>query len=126
MPIFLLICAVGVLLEFTGILGWLAAAVAPALALFRPPGEVAPGVIFSIIRKDGLLTLNSEDGALLATLGTAQVFVLVWLASTLTACLVTLYTLGRELGWAHTVRVASRQAFTALLTTAAFAWLLRA
>lgn len=124
MPVFLLICAIGALLDFTGALAWLSTAVAPALALFRLPGEVAPGVIFSIVRKDGLLTLNFGDGALLHTLGTAQIFVLVWLASTLTACLVTLWTVGRELGWSHAARIAGRQALTALGSTAAFAWLL--
>jgi len=125
MPIFLLICAVGALLEYTSVLGWVAAAVAPVFDWFRLPGDVAPGVIFSIIRKDGLLTLNSDNGALLTSLNTGQVFVLVWLAGTLTACLVTLWTVGRELGWLHALRVAGKQALTALMTTAAFAWIFR-
>lgn len=55
MPIFFLICGVGALLAYAGFLDQLATWVSPALALFGLPGEVAPGVIFSIVRKDSLL-----------------------------------------------------------------------
>jgi Fe2+ transport system protein B len=124
MPIFLLICASGALLDYFGVMGWLAQVVAPLMRLFSLPGEVAPGVIFSIIRKDGLLVLNQGDGALLATLNAGQVFVLVYLASTLTACLVTLWTVRQELGWRYALLLARRQAATSLLSGLVLAWLL--
>lgn len=124
MPIFILICLVAALLEHVGVIGWLAAMVAPVMGWFHLPGEVAPGILFSILRKDGLLTLNSGDGALLATLGAGQVFVLVWLASTFTACLVTLWTIRRELGWQFAGAVAGRQAVTSVLTGGVIAWLI--
>ena len=47
-------------------------------------------------------------------------FVLVWLASTCSACLVTLWTVGRELGARHAWGLAGRQAVTSLVS----AWLL--
>ncbi len=121
MPIFLLICAVGALLEYVGITAWLSAGVAPALRWLGLPGEVAPGLIFSIIRKDGLLVLNQNEGELLRHLHTGQVFVLVYLASTLTACLVTLWTIRSELGIRTAFAVAGRQAITALASTAIIA-----
>jgi Fe2+ transport system protein B len=124
MPLFILICLVAALLEHAGVMDRLAAVVAPVMGWFHLPGEVAPGILFSIFRKDGLLTLNSGDGALLATLGAGQVFVLVWLASTFTACLVTLWTIRRELGWQFAGAVAGRQAVTSVLTGGAMAWLI--
>jgi len=108
MPIFFAICVIGALLFHIGFLDQMAAAVSPLMALFGLPGEVAPGVIFSIVRKDGLLVLNQGEGALLATLNAGQVLVLVYLASTLTACLVTLWSMGQELGWRYASWLASR------------------
>jgi len=121
-PIFLLICAVGALLDYIGILERVSDAVAPALALVRLPGDVAPGVIFSIIRKDGLLVLNTGDGALLQSLTAGQVLILVYLASTFTACLVTLWTVRKELGARFALKIAGRQALTATLSAMVFAW----
>jgi len=120
MPIFIVICLVAALLEHFGVIAWFTAAVAPMLGLFHLPGEAAPGILFSILRKDGLLTLNSGDGALFTAMTAGQIFVLVWLASTFTACLVTLWTVRKELGWAFAAKVAGRQ----MLTSIASAWLL--
>ena len=124
MPIFFGICLVGAWLAHLGALDALARAVAPVFALIGLPGETAPGVIFSTIRKDGLLALNAEGGAILNTLSIGQVFVLVWLASTLSACLVTLATITRELGLRTAAALAGRQALTALASTLAFALIL--
>lgn len=124
LPIFFAICAVGALLDYAGLLAWLATAIAPALALFGLPGEVAPGVIFSMVRKDGLLALNQGAGALLASLGRGQIFLLVYLCSTLTACLVTLWAIRKELGWRTALTLAGRQALTALGSTWLLAWVM--
>ena len=122
-PIFLLICAVGAVLDYVGVLDRMADVVTPILALFRLPGDVAPGVIFSIIRKDGLLVLNTGEGALLQSLTAGQVLLLVYLASTLTACLVTLWTIRKELGARFALKIAGRQALTAIVSTLMLAWL---
>jgi Fe2+ transport system protein B len=120
MPIFIAICLVAALLEHFGVIAWFMAGVAPLLGLFHLPGEAAPGILFSILRKDGLLTLNSGDGSLISSMSAGQVFVLVWLASTLTACLVTLWTVRKELGWSHAALLAGRQAVTSFVS----AWVL--
>ncbi len=117
MPIFLLICVVAALLEHAGVTRWLAEAVAPALGLLHLPGETAPAIVLSILRKDGLLVLNSGEGTLLASMTAGQVFLLVWLASTFTACLVTLWTVRRELGWRTAAHIGGRQAVTSLFSS---------
>ncbi len=122
MPIFLLICFVAALLEHFGVMAWFTAGLAPVLGLFRLPGEAAPGILFSILRKDGLLTLNSGEGALLSALSAGQLVVLVWLASTFTACLVTLWTVRRELGWKAAALIAGRQAVTSLVSAWVISW----
>lgn len=124
MPIFLIMCAVGAVLAYTGVLAWLSERLAPLMGLFGLPGAVAPGVIFAIVRKDGLLILNQGEGALLASLTVGQMFVLVYLASTLTACLVTLWTVRKELGGRVAVKIAGRQALTSLVSTFLLALLL--
>jgi Fe2+ transport system protein B len=54
---------------------------------------------------------------LLASLTASQIFILVYLASTLTACLVTLWTIRKELGWSYALTVAGRQATTSLFSS---------
>ncbi len=77
------------------------------------------------MRKDGLLILNQGEGALLAALTVGQIFVLVYLASTLTACLVTLWTVRKELGGRVALKLAGRQAATSLASTILLALALR-
>lgn len=125
MPVFLLICLVAAALEYAGVLGAASTAFGPLLMPFQLPPEVAPAILFSILRKDGLLTLNADDGTLLASLSTAQVFVLVWLAGTLTACLVTLWTVKKELGVRTALALAGRQALTSIASALLFATVLR-
>lgn len=120
MPIFLGICVACALLARYGVMDVLARWAAPLMSWFTLPAEVAPGILFSILRKDGLLVLNVGEGAMLAAMSASQVLVLVWLASTLTACLVTLWTVGRELGAGFACKVAGRQALTAAVS----GWLL--
>ncbi len=121
MPIFLLICLVASLLQMFNLLAmfqWLAF---PILKLFSLPMEAAPSLIFSFIRKDGLLIVNEGQGSLLASISIPQLFLLVYLASTLSACLVTLLTIGKELGWKNALSIASKQIITSLASTAILA-----
>ena len=119
MPIFLVICLAAAALEYAGILTWLAGILSPALGIFHLPAEAAPAVIFSILRKDGLLTINQGEGSLAASLTAGQAFTLVWLAGTLTACLVTLWTVRSELGWRPALLLAGRQALSSMLVALA-------
>ncbi len=118
MPIFLLICLLASLLEIVGILSILRWLAMPLLYLFSIPTDAAPGLIFSFIRKDGLLVLNEGQGSLLMEMSISQIFILVYLASTLSACLVTLFTIGKELSWKHTISIAWKQMLTSVVSAA--------
>lgn len=117
MPIFIAICLTAAILQLTGVLDRLSKMAGPLLQLFQLPAEAAGAVIFSILRKDGLLILNQGEGGFLQSLHTGQIFVLVYLASTLTACLVTLWTVRKELGWSFASSLAGKQAVTSLIST---------
>ncbi|HVW27878.1 MAG TPA: nucleoside recognition domain-containing protein [Polyangiaceae bacterium] len=123
MPIFLGLCVICSLLEQTGALRSLSVLLGPCARLFRLPTEIAPAVLLSIPRKDGMLLLNADGGALLRTLSAGQLFVVVYLASTLTPCLVTLAAIARELGWRTAGAVAGRQALTSLVSASVFSLL---
>ncbi|MBY7142587.1 ferrous iron transporter B [Virgibacillus sp. NKC19-3] len=118
MPIFLVICLVASLLQAIGLLSifsWLAM---PVLYLFSLPVEAAPGLIFSFIRKDGLLVLNEGQGNVLMDMSLSQIFILVYLASTLSACLVTLFTIGKEFGWKVSLSIGGKQMLTSVVSAA--------
>ena len=125
MPIFIVMCAVGAILSYTGLLDSLGNGLSPLFGLFGLPEGVAAGVIFAIVRKDGLLILNQGEGALLGSLLVSQIFVLVYLASTLTPCLVTLWTVRKELGGRVAFKIAGRQALTSIVSTFLLVLLLR-
>jgi len=117
MPIFIAICLTAAILQLTGALNWLSRIAGPVLQLFQLPAEAAGAVIFSVLRKDGLLILNQGEGGFLQSLHAGQIFVLVYLASTLTACLVTLWTVRKELGWSFAASLTGKQAVTSLVST---------
>ncbi|WP_242698335.1 nucleoside recognition domain-containing protein [Bacillus sp. SD088] len=121
MPIFLIICLVASVLQAIDVItmfGWLAM---PLLSLFSLPAEAASGLIFSFIRKDGLLVLNEGQGSLLMNMSISQIFILVYLASTLSACLVTLFTIGKELGWKTALSIGGKQMLTSVISAALLA-----
>ncbi|MCG7385393.1 nucleoside recognition domain-containing protein [Paenibacillus sp. ACRRY] len=122
MPIFIGICIVATLLEQTGILSVLTRALAPALTLVHLPAEAAGGILFSILRKDGLLVLNQDQGSFITGLSGEQLFILVYLASTLTACLVTLWTVRKELGAFFALTMASKQLLTSIGSALLLTW----
>lgn len=117
MPIFITICFAATLLQLSGLMAKLAKTAEPLMNLLHLPAEAASGIVFSILRKDGLLILNQGDGTFLQTLHTGQIFVLVYLASTLTACLVTLWTVRKELGVRFASELAGKQMMTSLVST---------
>ncbi|KFE41988.1 nucleoside recognition domain-containing protein [Staphylococcus agnetis] len=98
MPIFLGICFAVSLLSFTTLLDVLAKVFAPILQLLQLPTELATGIFFSMIRKDGMLLLNTGHGTLIQSLTPMQLLMVVFLASTITSCSVTMTMILRQLG----------------------------
>lgn len=114
MPIFIGICLAATILQESGLMGYIIEVVKPFLQVFQLPAEAATGIVFSILRKDGLLVLNQDNGAFLQTLGTVKLFLLVYLSSTLSACLVTLWTVRKELGTKFALSVVMRQGLSSV------------
>ncbi|MDU4435902.1 MAG: ferrous iron transporter B, partial [Pluralibacter gergoviae] len=123
MPLFLLICLVAGALNYAGATRWLSGAAAPLLAAVHLPPDLMPGIIFSLLRKDGMMVLNQDGGRALQALSTLQLLLLVWIASTLMACLVTVYTVAREIGWRFALSLVVRQALSSLSAALAVAFL---
>lgn len=117
MPIFILICLVASIFDYLHVMKGLSALITPILGLFSLPADVAPGVIFSVFRKDGMMVLNEGQGSLLQSLETWQLFITVYLASTLSSCLVTLFTIYKELGGRHAVELLGKQMITSIIST---------
>ncbi|MDR6224154.1 nucleoside recognition domain-containing protein [Desmospora profundinema] len=127
MPIFLLICLVASVIDQVGWLDRLASLLGPLLSLLGLPESAAAGLLFSVLRKDGMLVFNEQGGAWIQALDVWPLFVLVYLASTLTACLVTLWTIHREMGWRTAVGLVAKQGVTSLVSAgvlAAAGWLI--
>ena len=98
LPIFIGICLIVSLLSLTPILTFISNAFIPLLWLLDVPTQLAPGILFSMIRKDGMLLFNMDGGTLIQRLSAFQLLLLVFFSSTFTACSVTMTMLMRRLG----------------------------
>ncbi|MFS0749781.1 nucleoside recognition domain-containing protein [Oceanobacillus sp. 1P07AA] len=117
MPIFILICLIASALNYFDVIDILSVGIAPLLGIFSLPAEVAPGVVFSIFRKDGMMILNEGQGSLLQSIEVWQLFIVVYLASTISSCLVTLYSITKELGYKYALSTFSKQFITSIVST---------
>ncbi|MEM7697175.1 MAG: nucleoside recognition domain-containing protein, partial [Verrucomicrobiota bacterium] len=111
-PVFAGICFVAGSLAYFGVFGLISRGLAPIMALFRLPGEAATAVALGSVRKDGIAIglLDDDWGSLKVGLESpAQVLTAVYLAGVLLPCVVTLFTIGREMSWAFAARLCLRQ-----------------
>jgi ferrous iron transport protein B len=125
LPVFISICFAAAALAWLGVLDWLGKVLTPVMAFFNLPGEAATAVVLGSIRKDGLAIglLDSDWGALKVDLESpAQVLTAVYLAGVLLPCLVTLYTIGREMRWKFAAKLAGRQMAWAAGFSLVIAW----
>ncbi|MEM9283203.1 MAG: nucleoside recognition domain-containing protein [Verrucomicrobiota bacterium] len=125
-PIFAVICFVAATLSFLGVIDAVARLLSPVMALFRLPGEAATAIAFGSIRKDGIAIglLDDDWGSLKVALESpAQVLTAVYLAGVLLPCLVTLYTIGREMRWSFAAKLCARQMAWASGFALVIAWL---
>ncbi len=86
LPIFITICLIVSILSLTPILNVLSQIFTPILSLLGISSELSPGILFSMIRKDGMLLFNLHQGALLQGMTATQLLLLVFFSSTFTAC----------------------------------------
>ncbi|WP_215145486.1 nucleoside recognition domain-containing protein [Exiguobacterium qingdaonense] len=111
MPLFLLICLVAGLLDWSGWIETLETVMDPILSILQLPAIGATALFASIIRKDGILLLNESA----ATMTTVDVFLLVLFASLATSCLVTMSKMVQLFGWRHAMKTIALQFMTAFV-----------
>ncbi len=124
-PVFVLICIVASVLQLSGFLAFLARTTGKCMILFNLPAETAIAVAMGAIRKDGMAVglLDADWGSLKVALGSpSQVLTAVFLAGVLLPCLVTLMTIGQEMGGRFAARLALRQAAWAVGFSMLIAW----
>lgn len=130
LPVFLVICVVAAVLQWIGAIDVLTTVLTPVMALFHLPGDAAPAVVMGSIRKDGLAIalLDQDWGALKVAITTpAQVLTAVYLAGVLLPCIVTLFTVAREMRWSFALKMVARQAafaagFSLIIAWVGFGW----
>ncbi|CAM3498840.1 membrane protein [Staphylococcus aureus] len=86
----------------------------PILSLLGISSELSPGILFSMIRKDGMLLFNLHQGALLQGMTATQLLLLVFFSSTFTACSVTMTMLLKHLGGQSALKLIGKQMVTSL------------
>ena len=74
---FITICLIVSILSLTPILNVLSQIFTPILSLLGISSELSPGILFSMIRKDGMLLFNLHQGALLQGMTATQLLLLV-------------------------------------------------
>lgn len=111
-PVFAIICFAATTLAYLGLLSFLTGLLTPLMALFRLPGDAATSIVLGSIRKDGIAIgmLDDDWGTLKVGLESpAQVLTVVYLAGVLLPCLVTLFTIGKEMRWKFALKLCGRQ-----------------
>ena len=124
LPIFLFMCVFAGLLQWTGALQFSAALLAPVMALFNLPAEAALAVILGAIRKDGLAIglLDGGDSLKIPLESPVQILTAVYLASVLLPCMVTAFTVMKEMRLSFALKMIFKQASFAVLFSFCIAW----
>ncbi|MFP9062580.1 nucleoside recognition domain-containing protein [Natrialbaceae archaeon A-chndr2] len=121
LPIFVLITFVAALLDRAGVIDTLGSVLGPVMGLFNLPTDAALTVVLASIRKDGIALLTAEGGAA-ASLSPVQVLIAVYLAGVLLPCLVTAFTVAREVSPRWALTMMARQAAAAIGFAIVIAW----
>ena len=125
MPLFIGVCLCVSLLSLTPILNGLSRLFQPLLSLLHIPDTMAPGILFSMIRKDGMLLFNLDHGQVIQQMGSSQLLLLVFFCSTFTACSVTMLMIMKHGGFKEGVKLIGRQMVTAIICVVAVSSVLR-
>jgi len=125
LPIFVGICVVAGLLQWSGALAGLSQVLSPVMAVFNLPPEAALAVVLGSVRKDGLaigLLDGSWDTLKMPLDSSVQVLTAVYLAGVLLPCLVTVLTVAKEMRPSFALKMVGRQACFAVIFSLCIAW----
>lgn len=126
LPIFIGICIVSGLLEWSGVLSTMTQLLAPIMTIFNLPPEAALSVVLGSVRKDGIAIglLDADWNTLKVALDTPlQVLTIVYLAGVLLPCLVTVFTVAKEMKLLFALKMIAKQACFAIICSLCIAWL---
>jgi len=115
LPIFFVITFVASILSWTGIIDFFADMSSSVMGLFNLPEDAALAVMFGSIRKDGLLLLAEPN--LINSLSPVQILTGVYLAGILLPCIVTVFTVIREMSFGFAIKMIIKQATVAIVFT---------
>lgn len=111
LPVFVMICVVAAMLDYYGLVEKLGTVLGPIMGAFNLPPKAAIPVVLASIRKDGIALFTADQlGGTLGALDPLGVLVAVYLAGLLLPCLVTAFTVAREVSPRYTLKLMARQA----------------
>lgn len=122
LPVFVVITFVAAALDRLGVIDTLGSIIGPAMGLFNLPADAALTVVLASIRKDGIALLTADGASTAAALSPVQVLVVVYLAGVLLPCLVTAFTVAREVSARWALMMMARQAVAATGFAVVIAW----
>ena len=121
LPVFVVITFIAALLDEGGVIDALGSVLGPVMGVFNLPADAALTVVLASVRKDGIALLTEGETA--ASLSPVEVLVAVYLAGVLLPCLVTAFTVAREVSAQWALKMMARQAAAAIGFSIAIAWL---
>ena len=125
LPIFLVICIISSLLESLGTLTIVTQILSPVMSLFNLPPEAALSIVLGSIRKDGIAVglLDADLSSLKILIETPiQLLTIVYLAGVLLPCLVTIYTVIKEMHLKFAIKLVIQQALFVSIFALLIAW----
>ena len=115
LPIFFVICIIASLLSMTPILVYISNIFNIILQAINVPKEMSTGILFSMIRKDGMLLFNMNHGAILQSISLKSAFLLILFSSTFSACSVIITMIIKSFGWLEGIKIVGKQMVTATI-----------
>lgn len=125
LPIFVGICIFTGLLQYFDILAGISRVLAPTMALFNLPPEAALSVVLGSVRKDGIAVglLDADLNSLKVLIETpVQLLTIVYLAGVLLPCIVTVFTVLKEMRLKFALKMVTQQACFAVVCSFLIAW----
>ncbi|MEP9853207.1 nucleoside recognition domain-containing protein [Staphylococcus aureus] len=115
LPVFIFICLIASLLSMTSILGLISNIFNILLDGLNVPNKMSSGILFSMIRKDGMLLFNMENGDILRSIPPSSAFLLILFSSTFAPCSVTVSMIIKKLGFSQGFKIISKQMITSVI-----------
>jgi len=123
LPVFVVICVVAAMLDYYGLVGKLGTVLGPIMGVFNLPAKAAIPVVLASIRKDGIALFTADQlSGTVGALDPLQVLVAVYLAGLLLPCLVTAFTIAREVSLRYALKLMARQAIAVVGFSLVIAW----